>query len=149
VAIGEVDELNSTLGVLIAHVSDTDLLRFLSEIQHHLFDLGGELAYPAQLKITEVYIEALEAKANAYNADMPELKEFILPGGSKAASFCHVARSVCRRAERAVVALGHAEDINPLLLAYTNRLSDFLFIASRVLNKLDGVDEVYWKNLKN
>lgn len=150
-AIGEIDELNCLLGILNASYVPDDIAGYVLNIQHRLFDIGGELAVPGDAVIEEEHIKRLEDLIKNYNEDLKPLREFILPGGNMAASLCHLARSVCRRAERSIVRLGHAEALNPNTLAYINRLSDLLFVFSRVLNQGKGGKEIYWdKNrLKN
>lgn len=145
-AIGSVDELNSIMGMLIAELPDVDALRpTLSEIQHHLFDLGGELSIPGYEMIKPEHIDALERVLDELNEPLPPLKNFILPGGSRAAAVCHLARSVCRRAERDVVTLARDTAINTAGQHYLNRLSDFLFVLARVLARRDGGQEVLWQ----
>lgn len=146
VAIGEVDELNSVLGLVLAYEVPPRVRQVLSEVQHRLFDLGGELALPQRVVVTQAAVASLEQALDGFNQDLPPLQEFILPGGGLAAGTCHLARAVCRRAERSVVALGHHEAINPELLAYLNRLSDVLFVVSRVLSRMTGHGEVYWRS---
>ncbi len=145
-AMGDVDELNSHIGVLLCEEMPGDVRTLLVEIQHQLFNLGGELSIPGfeLLKIEAVAVldEALER----YNAQLPRLQEFILPAGTRAASLAHVCRTVARRSERAVVALGNEEAINDTPRQYLNRLSDLMFVLSRVLNRLNGGDDVYWKS---
>ncbi len=143
-AIGEVDEVNSLLGVLEASGVPEDIAGYLRNIQHRLFDIGGELAVPGNAAIAPNSVERLEELIETYNEDLPPLKEFILPGGSMAASICHLARAVCRRCERNMVALGQTEYVNPETLRYINRLSDLLFILARSLNHLQGAREVFW-----
>lgn len=143
-AMGSVDELNSLLGLLKASGLPDDISGYLLNIQHRLFDIGGELAIPGNSVIDPVYIERLEELIDAYNEDLPALKEFILPGGSMAASICHLARSVCRRVERHLVAMSRTEYINPESLRYINRLSDLLFVLARTLNQGKGGKEVFW-----
>lgn len=142
--MGSVDELNSLLGVLDAIGVSSDISGYLLNIQHRLFDIGGELAIPGNAVIDPAYIERLEELIDAYNEDLPALKEFILPGGSIAASICHLARSVCRRVERHLVAMSRTEYINPESLRYINRLSDLLFVLARTLNQGKGNKEVFW-----
>ncbi|MBM95157.1 MAG: ATP:cob(I)alamin adenosyltransferase [Oceanospirillaceae bacterium] len=146
-AIGDVDELNSWIGLLDASLpSDHDLQDLLKQIQNDLFDLGGELAVPGFNGFNAQALSDLEQQQEALNEQLPPLKDFILPGGNQAAAHCHLARAVCRRAERALVELGIQDDTNPLLLAYLNRLSDTLFIAARVLARENGDQEVLWQN---
>lgn len=134
-ALGEVDELNSQLGLLLAETLPDEMRALLIRIQNHLFDLGGELAQPAFSGITEEKLLMLDEAIAQYNADLPPLKEFVLPGGSRAAALAHVCRAVCRRAERRVAGLVLDEGASPLLLKYLNRLSDLLFVLARVLNQ--------------
>jgi cob(I)alamin adenosyltransferase len=148
-AIGAVDELNSAIGVLLAESVPDAVARCLHDIQHDLFDLGGELSIPGHTSIGEAHVARLEAELDGHNATLPPLKEFILPGGTRAAALCHVARTVCRRAERSVVALAGVEQLSPALQRYLNRLSDLLFVLCRVLNRAAGVEDVYWQKGKN
>lgn len=144
-AYGTVDELNSSIGMVLSETNIRDDLReWLLEIQHDLFDLGSELCVPGYTAIKEEHVTTLEENLDAMNADLPMLKEFILPGGNRAASTCHLARTICRRAERRVHTLAKTETINELGLRYLNRLSDFLFVAARVLARADGGQEVLW-----
>lgn len=143
-AIGCVDELNSHLGVLLAEPIPDDVRKLLLHIQHDLFDLGGALAYPAA-QFTEDKLLHLDTAIAHYNADLPPLKEFILPGGTRAAAQCHVVRTVARRAERDFAALAHIEAVPQHGLPYLNRLSDLLFILCRVLNRTMGQDETLWQ----
>ena len=143
--MGDVDELNSTLGLLVTHDLPPDVRDVLSAIQHDLFDLGGELSIPGYEMVTATQVAALDAWLAQYNAQLPRLEEFILPGGSPAASVAHVARTVARRAERAVVALGRAETVRAELRQYLNRLSDLLFVLARVLNRHAGGSDVQWR----
>ncbi|AKJ70721.1 ATP:cob(I)alamin adenosyltransferase [Pandoraea thiooxydans] len=144
-AIGEVDELNSYLGVLLCEVLPDGVRSALIEIQHDLFDLGGELCLPGQALIQPAQVLKLDEWLAHYNADLPRLKEFILPGGNRAAAHAHVARTVCRRAERAIVALGRHDTVNEAPRQYMNRLSDLLFVLARVLNRADGGTDVLWQ----
>ena len=144
-ALGDVDELNSQIGVLLSEDLPTDISDLFNEVQHGLFDLGGELSIPGYTAITDDHLAALDAAIEHYNATLPPLKEFILPAGSRAASLCHVARTVCRRAERRVVTLARNEPVSPLAVQYLNRLSDLLFILSRVLNRHAGGTDVCWQ----
>jgi cob(I)alamin adenosyltransferase len=144
-AMGDVDELNSTIGVLLTEPMPEDLRSALLDIQHDLFDLGGELCIPGFENVADVQVERLDALLERHNATLPRLQEFILPGGSRAAAFAHVARTVCRRAERAIVALGRAEPVRPVCRQYVNRLSDLLFVLSRVLNRHAGGTDVLWE----
>ena len=142
-AIGAVDELNSQLGVLRTHDLSKDGDALLATIQHRLFDLGGELSIPGRAVITADHVAELEQALDRLNAELTPLKEFILPGGSPAAAQAHVARSVCRRAERRLIALHHAEPLSPSAIGYLNRLSDLLFVLARHLNRQHG--DVLWR----
>ncbi len=144
-ALGDVDELNSQLGVLLCEDLPAAMREELVSIQHDLFDLGGELCIPGYSMITEVHVARLDALLEKYNADLPPLKEFILPGGSRAASVAHVCRTVCRRAERSIVGLGQAESLHDHPRHYMNRLSDLLFVLARVLNRHAGGADVLWE----
>ncbi|HEY4074532.1 MAG TPA: cob(I)yrinic acid a,c-diamide adenosyltransferase [Herbaspirillum sp.] len=144
-AMGDVDELNCQLGVLLCEQLPPALQQQLLAIQHQLFDLGGELCIPGHTLIGEQQVAALDALLAHYNADLPPLKEFILPGGSSAAALAHVCRTVCRRAERSVVGLGRSETVNDGPRHYLNRLSDLLFVLARVLNRVNGGEDVLWK----
>lgn len=144
-AIGDVDELNSFVGLTLAEPLPESVAACLFEIQHDLFDLGGELSIPGHTMIDTAHVARLDRHLEHFNADLPPLKEFILPGGSRAAACCHVARAICRRAERRLVNLARAEDINPELQIYLNRLSDLLFVLARVVARTDGGSEVFWQ----
>jgi cob(I)alamin adenosyltransferase len=144
-AIGAVDELNSTLGVLLAEPLADDVAALLVGVQHDLFDLGGELSVPGYTAVTDDHVARLEDAVSRYNADLPPLKEFILPGGCRAAALAHVSRTVCRRAERAVVHLASTESVNEAVRRYLNRLSDLLFVLARVLNRTADRPAVLWK----
>ncbi len=143
-AIGDVDELNSVLGMLLAYDIPDDLRTVFLKIQHQLFDLGAQLNCADYDLISEGMIEQLEVCIDQYNEDLPPLKNFILPGGSIASSTCHLARAVCRRAERSVVALGQNLELDQNIQIYLNRLSDFLFVASRVLSRYADKNETLW-----
>ena len=145
-AIGDVDELNSMMGVVIHKSQPGEIKEDMVTIQHDLFNLGGQLAMPDYEKINQQRIEWLENSLDKMNLQLEPLKEFILPGGGEAASFCHMARTICRRTERGLVSLNADTEIKAELLAYINRLSDWLFVASRCLNKLDEQAEVYWQS---
>ena len=148
-AMGAVDELNSAIGLLLCEEMPAAIRACLDEVQNDLFDLGGELSVPGHSIMSEAHSARLEEALDAFNAKLPALKDFILPGGSRAASLAHVARTVCRRAERAVVALGHTVTVAPPLLQYLNRLSDLLFVLARVLNRHADGDDIYWQQGKN
>ncbi|WP_114238809.1 cob(I)yrinic acid a,c-diamide adenosyltransferase [Dyella sp. C9] len=146
-AYGTVDELNSVVGMVLASDGVSDEVReTLTQVQHDLFDLGGELCIPGMAMVEDKDIERLEQVLDAFNDPLPPLKDFILPGGGMAASCCHLARTVCRRAEREVIALGRAEDIRPQAQRYLNRLSDLLFVIARVLARTSGHGEVLWQH---
>ena len=145
-AYGTVDELNACLGLVLATPGLPTLIRnSLTEIQHRLFDLGGELAVPGRDVILASDSSGLEQLLDALNADLPPLKDFVLPGGTPGAAVCHLARAVCRRAERRVITLHRVEHINAESVRYLNRLSDLLFVMSRVLCRVDSGAEVIWK----
>ena len=143
-AYGTVDELNSAVGLVLSADLPEDVRGCLTRVQHELFDLGGELCMPGTLLIPDRYVDGLEAALDGFNADLPPLKDFILPGGSEAAARCHLARTVARRAERRVVSLAHNETVNEATIRYLNRLSDLLFVIARVLARRDGGSEVLW-----
>jgi len=144
-ALGDVDELNSFVGLLLCEAMPDDLRTELVAVQHDLFDLGGELCIPGYQLIKEAHVTRLDELLAKYNADLPPLKDFILPAGSRAASIAHVCRTVCRRAERSIVSLGKAEPLNEHPRQYVNRLSDLMFVLSRVLNRFAGGSDVLWK----
>lgn len=148
-AMGTVDELNSAVGRVLAHEVPASVRDCLERVQHDLFDLGAELCLPGVTKVEEAHIERLERELDAFNADLAPLKEFILPGGAMAAADAHVARTVCRRAERTLVALGKAEEGGDGGRRYLNRLSDLLFVVARVLNRSVGRPDVMWVQGKN
>ncbi|MBU6188179.1 MAG: cob(I)yrinic acid a,c-diamide adenosyltransferase [Betaproteobacteria bacterium] len=148
-AIGDVDELNSTLGLLLTEPMPTELREALLGVQHDLFDLGGELAIPGFDNLAETQVARLDSLLEHYNAQLPRLAEFILPGGSRAAALAHVTRTVCRRAERALVALGEEQAVRPALRQYLNRLSDLMFVLARVLNRHAGGNDVLWQQGRN
>ena len=143
--MGDLDELNAGLGVVLAHPLPDAVRETLTDAQHALFDIGAEMAMPSATIIDGSRVEALEAALDAVNADLPPLREFILPGGGAGAGAAHVARAVCRRAERALVALARDEPVNEASRRYVNRLSDYLFVAARILARA-GSGEVYWKH---
>ena len=144
-AIGAVDELNSTIGVVLAERLPANVQALLTDIQHDLFDLGGELSIPGHVAIGQDHIERLESAVEHFNADLPMLKEFILPGGTREAALAHVARTVCRRAERGLVALAAGDSVTTSSRIYLNRLSDVLFVLARVLNRAGGAPDVLWQ----
>jgi cob(I)alamin adenosyltransferase len=148
-ALGAIDELNSSIGVLLAEAMPDDLRACFTNVQNDLFDLGGELSVPGHSILADSHVTQLESALDKFNATLPALKDFILPGGSRAAALAHVARTVCRRAERRVVTLAKTEEVPALACPYLNRLSDLLFVASRVLNRHDGGSDVLWQPGKN
>ncbi|MBT8099351.1 MAG: cob(I)yrinic acid a,c-diamide adenosyltransferase [Gammaproteobacteria bacterium] len=144
-AYGTVDEANSAIGVVLAVDSiANDIRRCLVNVQHDLFELGGELCIPGHSAVTAEFIDRLETDLDAFNADLPPLKDFILPGGGQAAAACHLARTITRRAERRVTALAANEAIRPETIRYLNRLSDLLFVIARVLARAETGQEVLW-----
>ena len=145
--IGEIDELNSCIGVLLAENLPTEVKACLTDIQHDLFDLGGELCLPGHVGIVQGQVERLEKTLDTFNDDLSPLKEFILPGGSRAASLAHLARTVCRRAERSLVKLSNSDNVSEASRNYINRLSDLLFVLGRVLNREHG--DILWQQGKN
>jgi cob(I)alamin adenosyltransferase len=145
-AMGEVDELNSHIGVLLCEDMPQDVRHVLVEVQHQLFNLGGELSIPGFELLKAEAVAALDAALALYNAQLPKLQEFILPAGSRGAALAHVCRTVARRAERATVALGNEETLNETPKQYLNRLSDLMFVLARILNRMNGGDDVYWKS---
>ncbi len=147
-AMGDVDELNSLIGVLLTHELPDTVSRTLTEVQNDLFNLGGELSIPGADMMIAADATRLEHALDTFNAELAPLKEFILPGGTAAAALCHVARSVCRRAERRVVTLTKSERVNTHTAIYLNRLSDLLFVTARYLNKCVNAPEVLWQPRK-
>ena len=145
-AMGDVDELNSHIGLLMCEPMPADMRELLIDVQHQLFNLGGELSMPGYELLKDDGLLQLDNALARYNAELPRLQEFILPAGTRAAAQAHVCRTVARRAERAVVALQESEEMRPAPRQYLNRLSDLLFVLSRVLNRMDGGSEVYWKS---
>jgi len=148
-AFGTVDELNSCIGLIRAETLPEGLDEYLSEIQHDLFDLGGELSVPGYHVVNSGHVEQLEKVLDHYNAELPMLKEFILPAGGKATAHCHLARTVCRRAERRTFTASRNEPINDEAIAYLNRLSDLLFVVARVLARFEQGEEVLWQPRRN
>ncbi|CAN5196679.1 cob(I)yrinic acid a,c-diamide adenosyltransferase [soil metagenome] len=145
-AYGDADEANSAIGVVLAVPGlPQDVAACLTEVQHDLFDVGGELCLPGYRAIDSTFVARLEHDLDRFNADLPALKEFILPGGGPAAAACHLARTVCRRAERRVCTLARTADVNPEIGRYLNRLSDLLFVLARVLARHESGTEVLWK----
>ncbi len=148
-ALGDVDELNSCVGLLLTEELPEDLQELLTGIQHELFDLGGEMSIPGMNLLAASQVVRLEQAIDAYNANLEPLKEFILPGGSRAAALAHLCRTVCRRAERAVVALAAQEKVSEAGRQYLNRLSDLLFVLGRILNRAAGRGDVLWQKDRN
>ena len=144
-AIGQVDELNSVIGLLISEGLTEKMRQEMQAIQNELFNMGGELAVVTTALMTEEKLLVIEKLAEEYNKELPPLRDFILPGGTRTAALCHLARSVCRRAERSVVALGKQENVSPVLCQYLNRLSDLFFIVARVANKMADQTDIFWK----
>jgi cob(I)alamin adenosyltransferase len=148
-AIGAIDETNSVLGVLVAELPAGDALAAMfTTIQHDLFDLGGELSIPGAAMIDAIRVAWLEEQTDGLNQALPPLKNFILPGGNRAAAFCHLARTICRRAERDLVGLAESEAVNDEGRRFLNRLSDLLFVAARTIARRDGGQEVLWQQRK-
>jgi cob(I)alamin adenosyltransferase len=144
--LGCLDELNSVIGLVMAQ-AEPDVPPQLATIQNRIFDLGAELATPGADRTRAEDVSYLETALDSYNADLPPLREFILPGGGIAATICHLARALCRRTERRLASLSREEQINPQTLRYINRLSDLLFVLARVLARRDGGSEVFWQPL--
>ncbi|MFA9459722.1 cob(I)yrinic acid a,c-diamide adenosyltransferase [Thiohalorhabdus methylotrophus] len=143
-AYGDVDELNSQVGLIAAEPLPEDIARLLGDLQHDLFDLGAELVVPGHEALREAQVDALEARIDELNAELGPLKEFILPGGGRAGAQAHAARTVCRRAERAVYTLSIEEPVSAVTLRYLNRLSDLLFVLARAINRRTGAPETLW-----
>jgi len=148
-ALGDVDQLNSAIGMLLVESLPEDVRETLLGIQHNLFDVGGELSIPGYTLLSPTAVSDLESHLEVYNDPLPPLKEFILPGGSRAAALCHIARTTCRQAERRVVTLLKTEHASPNSRQYLNRLSDFLFVLARHLNHLAATPDVIWQRDDN
>jgi len=147
---GAVDELNSALGLALSHEElPGEIRQPLSRIQNELFDIGAELSLPGHVAITAASVDRLEQELDTLNAELPTLREFILPGGNQPASACHLARSICRRAERRAWALAETTDVNAELLKYLNRLSDLLFVVARIVARQNGSEEVLWRSKRS
>jgi len=144
-SLGNIDELNSIIGILLTEKLPSDKKAILERIQHDLFDIGGELSIPNHTKIDNKKIDFLENSLDDMNNELQPLKEFILPGGSKTSSYCHLARTVCRRVERNLFKLAQTDKVNEASLKYINRLSDTLFVLARFLNKINQFDDIFWK----
>ena len=145
-ALGDIDELNSAIGLVLAEDVPAEVAAVLSQAQHDLFDLGGEVSIPGHVLLKEEAVARLEEATAAWNAELAPLKEFILPGGTRAAAAAHLARTVCRRAERSLVVLKDKEPVGEPALRYLNRLSDLLFVAGRRLNRSAGRGDVQWRH---
>lgn len=148
-ALGDVDELNSAIGLLLAEDLPVAMRASMLAVQHDLLDMGGELCLPGHAILDEGHVARLEQELDALNLALPALKDFVLPGGSRAAAAAHFARTVCRRAERKLVVLSRTESVAPHVLQYLNRLSDLLFVAARALNRHTGGEDVLWEQGKN
>lgn len=148
-ALGEVDELNASIGVLLCEELPDDVRALLTDVQHDLFDLGGEVCIPGMSMITAAQVDKLETTLDGLNEPLEPLKDFILPGGTRPAALAHQSRTICRRAERALVALAQDEAVNDGPRQYLNRLSDLLFVLGRVLNRAGGRGDVLWQKGKN
>jgi cob(I)alamin adenosyltransferase len=145
-ALGDIDELNSALGLVLAEDPPEEVAQVLAQAQHDLFDLGGEVSIPGHVLLKEEAVARLEAAVEAWNGELAPLKEFILPGGSRAAAAAHLARTICRRAERSLVLLAESEKVGEPARRYLNRLSDLLFVAGRRLNQRAGRGDVQWRH---
>lgn len=148
-AMGDIDELNSSIGLILIHELPAEITTLLTDIQHRLFDIGGELSMPEQGFITDKAIAQLDEALEQLNETLPPLKEFILPGGTPAAAHCHMARTICRRAERSVIALGHQGELSLKVVGYLNRLSDLLFVIARTLTHANDGDEPMWQSRRH
>jgi cob(I)alamin adenosyltransferase len=144
--LGEVDELNTALGISLSFLQDTPEKQVLFGVQHDLFDIGAELCQPGKSLIKQEHVDSIESSAEEFNQPLPALKEFILPGGSQAVAFLQSARAICRRVERSLVLLKETENLNPITSQYINRLSDLLFILARSVANQDPGSEVYWQS---
>jgi cob(I)alamin adenosyltransferase len=144
-AFGDLDELNSHIGLLLTQDISSEIRTLMTGIQHDLFDLGGEVCVPGREALTDDYVTRLETQLDALNANLKPLKEFILPGGCAASAVCHLARTVCRRAERRCVSLAREESVSAPAMHYLNRLSDLLFVVARYLNQQAGQSDVLWQ----
>jgi cob(I)alamin adenosyltransferase len=143
-AMGEIDELNSAIGCVLAEPLPVQVKEALITAQNDLFDLGGEICIPGRSALWEAHLEEIERRVEVLREPLPALKEFILPGGTRAAAACHLARAICRRAERSLVELGRLEGVSELSIRYINRLSDLLFVAARTINAAAGHAETLW-----
>ena len=147
-AMGDLDELNSAIGMILVHPLPATVRQCLIDTQHLLFDIGAELSLPERLAVNATLVAGLETTLDEFNAGLPPLKEFILPGGNPAAAACHLARAVCRRAERRLIKLNRDEAISHQTLAYINRLSDLLFVIARLLARETDPNEAQWQSVK-
>ena len=143
--LGNVDELNSALGCVLAEDVPEPIAAILAAVQNDLFDLGGEVCIPGRSALWDAHLRQIDQRIEQLREPLPTLRDFVLPGGTRAAAACHLARAVCRRAERSLVALGHAESVSALSIQYLNRLSDLLFLAARTLNAAAGKPETLWR----
>ena len=143
--MGNLDELNSAIGCVLAERLPESVASALTSVQNDLFDLGGEICIPGRSALWDVHVEELDRRIEALREPLPTLRDFVLPGGTRAAAACHLARAVCRRAERSLVALGRIDAVSALSIQYLNRLSDLLFLAARTINTASGSPEVIWK----
>ena len=144
-SLGNIDELNSIIGIVLTEKIPNDMKAILERVQHDLFDIGGELSIPNHMVIDEKKIDFLENSLDKMNNELQPLKEFILPGGSRISSYCHLARTVCRRVERNLFKLAQSDKVNEASLKYVNRLSDMLFVLARFLNKINQHNDILWK----
>ena len=144
-SLGNIDELNSIIGIVLTEKIPNDMKAILERVQHDLFDIGGELSIPNHMVIDEKKIDFLENSLDKMNNELQPLKEFILPGGARISSYCHLARTVCRRVERNLFKLAQSDKVNEASLKYVNRLSDMLFVLARFLNKINQHNDILWK----
>jgi len=144
-SLGNIDELNSIIGIVLTENIPDDKKLILERVQHDLFDIGGELSIPNHIVIDDKKVDFLESNLDEMNNELQPLKEFILPGGSKISSYCHLARTVCRRVERNLFELAQTDKVNEASLKYINRLSDMLFVLARFLNKINQLNDIFWK----
>jgi cob(I)alamin adenosyltransferase len=143
--MGNLDELNSAIGCVLAERLPSDVAAALTSVQNDLFDLGGEICIPDRSALWDAHLEEIDRRIESLREPLPPLQDFVLPGGSRAGAACHLARAVCRRAERSLVALGRVESVSQLSIQYLNRLSDLLFLAARSINAVSGAPETIWK----
>ena len=143
--LGQIDELNASIGIVLSFKLDNKVSIVLTQVQHSLFDIGGEICIPGRIVIEKSYVDKLENTLDGFNEKLQPLKDFILPGGGQAAAFCHQARTICRRAESELIGLAKTTEINPISLSYLNRLSDLLFVTARYINHLENQPDVLWQ----